>query len=82
VEVKRGTWVAVKGARERRQVRFARLKDTWSTDHHDVAKEWGFPVFRYREEQAGLRTEVWSYPAAHVEIVFNREGQIIERRLR
>lgn len=70
VEVQKGVFVAVKGARERRQVRFARLVEAWQGDRRAVYEREGFPTFRYRELEAGVTTEHWTYPGKQVTYTF------------
>jgi hypothetical protein len=83
VEVDNGIWMAVKGSRERRQVRFARLIETWSLDQQKVAQKLGFPMYRYREDYAGVTTEIWSYPGADREYVFSvPAGRLVDKRVR
>jgi hypothetical protein len=83
VEVDNGIWMAVKGSRERRQVRFARLIETWSLDQQKIAAKLGFPSFRFREDYAGVITEIWSYPGADKEYVFSvPSGRLVEKRVR
>jgi hypothetical protein len=83
VEVEDGVWVAVKGRRERRQVRFARLPETWSLDQQKVASQYGWPVYRVREDASGQVTETWSYPDHDVEFVFAvPSGTLVDTKLR
>jgi hypothetical protein len=70
VEVSPGIYVAVKGERERRQVRFARLLKSLSGDRLEVYEREGFPTFRHRELEAGIRTEHWTYAGENVTYVF------------
>jgi hypothetical protein len=70
VEVDPGVFVAVKGARERRQVRFARLISMFEGARREVYERKGFPTFRHFERVGGARTEHWSYPDDHVTYVF------------
>jgi hypothetical protein len=83
IEVDDGVWVAVKGMRERRQVRFARLVESWSPDQQKVAHKHGWPESRYREDYAGRIVEIWTYPDADKEYVFQvPSGELVETRLR
>jgi hypothetical protein len=83
VEVDKGIWMAVKGERERRQVRFARLMESWSADQQKIALQNGWPNFRWREDYAGCVTEIWSYPDQDQEFVFQvATGKLVERRIR
>jgi hypothetical protein len=70
VEVEPGVFVAVKGARERRQVRFARLINMFGDDRLEVYERMGFPPFRHFEQAGGARTEHWAYPDKQVTYVF------------
>lgn len=71
VEVAPGIWVAVKGERERRNVRFARLVAFWSEDQKLVANEQGFPVHRWRDQYDARLTETWFYPDQNRQYVFD-----------
>jgi hypothetical protein len=82
VEVDDGVFVAVRGSRERRQVRFFRLRDGWSSDQSRAADRYGFPVYRYRDLTAGVLTEIWTYPEKDVDVIFDGEGRFLETRLR
>lgn len=83
VEVEDGVWMAVKGRRERRQVRYARLSEAWSLDQQKVAAQYGWPAYRLREEASGQLTETWSYPDKDVEFVFQvPSGTLIDQKLR
>ncbi len=78
VEVAPGVWVAVKGERERRNVRFARLVAFWSDDQKLVANEQGFPVHRWRDQYDNRLTETWFYPDMNRQFVFNvASGELI-----
>ena len=70
VEVAPGIYVAVKGAKERRQVRFARWVDGLQGDREAVYEAEGFPTHRHFETQAGDRTEHWVYPERGLVYVF------------
>ena len=61
VQVAPGVWVAVKGEKERRQVRFARWLDGLTGDRLAVYEIVGFPTNRHFENYAGDRTEHWIY---------------------
>lgn len=79
VEVSPGVFLAVKGQRERRQVRMARWIDGLEGDRAAVFGEQGFPTFRHLELQTGRSLEIWSYPATGVTYVF--EGnRLLARR--
>lgn len=73
------TWIAVKGRRERRQVRFSRLWTVWSPAQRQTALELGFPINRLLEISAGRETQTWSYPERHLQVVFDGEGRLIGR---
>jgi len=74
VEVSPGIWVPVKGERERRNVRFARLVAFWSDDQKDVAVDEGFPHHRWRDLYDGHFTETWFYPDVNRQYVFDVES--------
>lgn len=80
VRVGDNVWVAVKGRRERRQVRYSRLWSVWSADQRRTAVELGFPVNRLLEIGAGRETETWSYPERRLRIVFDDEGRLLARQ--
>lgn len=79
VKVGDNLWIAVKGKRERRQVRYSRLWSTWSDDQRRVATELGFPVNRLLELDSGRKSETWSYPEHHVRVVFDGTGLLLGR---
>lgn len=79
VKVGDNLWMAVKGKRERRQVRYSRLWSTWSADQRRVATELGFPVHRLLELDSGRESETWSYPEHHVRVVFDGTGRLLGR---
>jgi hypothetical protein len=73
LEVEPGVLFAVKGKRERRQVRFARLVKGLTGDRREVYVNEGFPTFRHRENNAGIRTEHWTYLAKRITYVFHED---------
>ncbi|MDZ4803371.1 MAG: hypothetical protein SGI90_00740 [Candidatus Eisenbacteria bacterium] len=78
VEVAPGVWMAVKGERERRNVRFARLVAFWSPDQKVVANEQGFPHHRWRDQYDNRLTETWFYPNVNRQYVFEvASGELI-----
>lgn len=79
VEVAPGVWVAVKGQRERRQVRFARLVAFWSPDQKSVAEKKGFPFHRWRNLEGETLTETWFYPDSNKQFVFDAEGRLLTK---
>lgn len=79
VEVSPGVWVAVKGERERRQVRFARLVAFWSPDQKMVAEKKGFPFHRWRNLEGDRLTETWFYPDTNRQFVFDAEGRLLTK---
>ena len=79
VEVAPGERVAVHGAKERRQVRFARWVDSLSGDRLAVYQAEGFPRHRLLSNTGGVRTETWRYPDGGRLYVF-RDGTLIEAR--
>lgn len=82
VEVAPGVRMAVKGERERRQVRYARLVNSWSADQQSVAATAGFPYHRFRELAGSRLTETWFYPDQNLQYVFDRRGRLIGQSLR
>lgn len=81
VRVGDNAWIAVKGRRERRQVRYSRLWATWSDDQRRVATELGFPVNRLLELETSRTRETWSYPAQGLIIVFDDAGHLVDRHI-
>jgi hypothetical protein len=79
VEVAPGVFQAVRGEKERRQVRFARWLDGLSGDRRAVYDAVGFPTNRHFENYAGDRTEHWLYADLGVLYVF-RDDVLIEIR--
>jgi hypothetical protein len=79
VEVSPGVWVAVKGERERRQVRFARLVAFWSADQKMVAEKKGFPFHRWRNLEGDRLTETWFYPETNRQFVFDAGGRLLTK---
>jgi hypothetical protein len=80
VEVSPGIFIAVKGMKERRQVRFARWTEGLDGDRLEVYLAEGFPTHRHFESDLGARTEHWSYPARGLTYVF-RDGILIDVRV-
>jgi hypothetical protein len=70
VEVAPGVYVAVKGEKERRQVRFARWVDGLRGDRQAVYETEGFPTHHFYETAAGDRTEQWVYTERGLVFVF------------
>lgn len=79
VEVAPGVWVAIKGERERRQVRFARLVAFWSPDQKLVAEKKGFPFHRWRNLEGERLTETWFYPDSNKQFVFDADGRLLTK---
>ena len=71
--------MAVKGQRERRQVRAARWRQSLSGDRLEVYDQEGFPVYRHYESYAGIRSEHWTYRENRVTYVF-KAGELIQTR--
>jgi hypothetical protein len=83
VEVSPGVWLAVKGERERRNVRFARLVAFWSLEQKSVAADEGFPHHRWRELYDGRNTETWFYPDRNRQYVFDVDsGKLLKKSRR
>lgn len=70
VEVTPGVYIAVKGEKERRQVRFARWADGLRGDRQAIYESEGFPTHRYYETASGDRREDWVYPDQGLIYVF------------
>lgn len=79
IEVEPGVYFAVKGARERRQVRMARWVDGLEGDRAAVFAAHGMPTFRHQELEAGRTTEIWSYAEGRRTYVF-RGDRLLEHR--
>lgn len=82
VQVTPSVRIAVKGERERRQVRFARLVASWTPDKRAVAAAEGFPFNRLLELRGSERTEIWTFPESHTQYIFDAAGHLIDRRIR
>lgn len=78
VETAPGTRVAVKGSRERRQVRFARWADALAGDRARIHALLGRPPFRHYERSAGDRLEFWTYPGERRMYIF-RGNRLVRR---
>ena len=79
VEMAPGVAQAVRGEKERRQVRFARWLDGLSGDRLFVYSSVGFPTNRHFENYAGDRTEHWLYADLGALYIF-RDGVLSEVR--
>jgi len=79
VEMAPGVVQAVRGEKERRQVRFARWLDGLSGDRRFVYDSVGFPTNRHFENYGGDRTEQWLYADLGALYIF-RDGVLIEVR--
>ena len=79
VEMAPGVVQAVRGEKERRQVRFARWLDGLSGDRLFVYNSVGFPTNRHFENYAGDRTEQWLYADLGALYIF-RDDVLIEVR--
>jgi hypothetical protein len=80
VEIQPGIFVAVKGSRDRRLVRYARWVQLLDGDRLAVYEEEGYPVYRHYVREMGTRTEIWNYREKGISYVF-RDGNLIETRL-
>lgn len=76
VEVEPGDYVAVRGSRERRQVRFARLIEGLDGDRLEVFQREGFPTFRHQENFGGEVTTHWSYLKSGVTYIFRGDDLV------
>lgn len=81
VQVTPGRFIDVRGERNHQQRIVRRLPATWSADQKTSAATYGYPVFRLRELSAGVLTEVWTYPDADVQLVFDAAGRLRTTRL-
>jgi len=79
VEVAPGVYQAVKGERERRQIRFARWKAMLDGDRARIYETHGHPVFRHQELTAGILREFWTYPEQRWTYVFEG-GRLVDTR--
>lgn len=75
-EVAPGTLVAVRGAKERRQVRFANWVNNLSGDKAAVYAYEGYPRHRLRENWAGRVTERWTYPESR-NVYYFQDGVLV-----
>ena len=74
-----GTY-AIKGARERKQVRLAAWNLSLKGDQLRIREEMGYPTYRVYELRSDERTELWTYP--HLDRVYVFRGDtLIETRL-
>jgi len=80
VEMAPGVFQAVRGEKERRQVRFARWLDGLSGDRLAVYDAIGFPTNRHFENYGGDRTEHWLYADLGALYIF-RDDVLIEVRM-
>ena len=71
---------AVRGMKERRQVRFANALRAFSADKQKVYGEQGWPHSRYRIDDGGRITEVWAYYDTDRAFVFDASGRLLESR--
>ena len=79
VEMAPGVFQAVRGEKERRQVRFARWLDGLSGDRLAVYEAVGFPTNRHFENYAGDRTEYWLYADLGLSYIF-QDDVLVEIR--
>ena len=79
VEVSPGVFIAVKGKRERRQIRHARLRKGYAGDRATIYGREGFPTFRHRENDGGIRTEHWTYLQGQVTYIFSGDRLVAVR---
>ena len=71
---------AIKGARERKQVRLAAWNLSLQGDRLRIREEMGYPTYRLYELRSDVRTELWTYP--HLDRVYVFRGDtLIETRL-
>ncbi|HZL83928.1 MAG TPA: hypothetical protein VFD07_00970 [Candidatus Krumholzibacteria bacterium] len=60
----------VRGAKERKQVRYASWQLQLAGDRAEMFEKAGAPTYRTRENFAGVLTERWTYASRHVTYVF------------
>jgi hypothetical protein len=72
--------VPVKGAKERKQVRYARWHLLLDGDQRAIYKREGWPTYRLRESYAGSVTEQWTYADKKVTYVF-QGNRLVDTRL-
>jgi hypothetical protein len=77
IEIAPGVRHAVRGARERNQVKFFLWVTGLSADRRAVYDELGYPTERYRERDGDRVTEYWRYESVHRTYVF--EGDTLLR---
>ena len=79
ITTSKGTF-AIKGARERKQVRLAAWNLSLKGDRLRIREEMGYPTYRVYELRSDERTELWTYP--HLDRVYVFQGDtLIETRL-
>jgi hypothetical protein len=71
---------AVKGQRERKQVRMAAWYLSLNGDRLRIRQEMGHPTYRMLTLRSDVRTEVWTYPEHNRAYVFDGDT-LIEQRL-
>lgn len=80
-EVMPDVYVRVKGKRGRRMARFARWNQGLDGDRLLVYMTEGYPYYRHYLNDAGVRTEHWSYRERGVSYIFSRDGRLLETRI-
>ncbi len=73
--------IDVTSAKERKQVRYARLRLLLDGDRLAVYRLEGWPTHRRYESYAGSQTELWLYDDKDVTYVF-QDGRLIDTRIR
>ena len=73
--------IDVRGAKERKQVRYARWHLLLSGDRLTVYQREGWPTHRRLEDYAGSKTELWLYDDKHVTYIF-KDGNLVGTRMR
>ena len=71
--------IPVKGKKERKQVRYARLRLLLEGDRLHIYQTEGWPTHRRREDFAGSITELWIYDPQRITYIF-KDGLLIETR--
>ena len=72
--------IAVKGKKERKQVRKANWYLSLQGDRLRIRHEMGHPTYRIYELSMGVRTELWTYPEQNRMYVFQGD-KLIETRI-
>ena len=80
-QVRYSVTIDVGSAKERKQVRYARLHLLLDGDRLAVYRREGWPTHRRLEDYAGSVTELWLYDDRDITYVF-KDGRLIGTRIR